>query len=469
MIPGGPFMRWFEVGERACRSGARRRRVGELVVLVALLPLAGAGLGQEGEARFSNWSKVESPAAEETKKYKDSVKAGTFDAAARGFLEEVALPQLSLEANRATIERVRKRIREYLLADIDNDRAAEEASKTVLAFMNTLAANDEAEPVVRVNAMLLIGELQAPKSKQPWPAATAPLAEAVANAALPRAVRIAACVGLARHVEAAKGIADEQKRVAALALPAIAAVLAEPVPAGGGAENDWMAARCVAMLPVLGPLTPATAADAVRLLGDGGRSINARVRAAAAVAAGAGPEAKLDKAAVIAAVAGLAVAALEADVAAAERLALDREYSGTAAGQGLPGGPLPAVSYDPASPPGSPLDPTLQRPAAQWIPREACRRAAWRLAVLADAILSDDAKRGLATLGGDVVPEDKTLAQSLRRAALELDAAPEEATLRQVLAELKPPEPATPEDEPDAADAAVPAPAPPRAPPAGGR
>jgi len=94
------------------------------------------------------------------------------------------------------------------------------------------------------------------------------------------------------------------------------------------------------------------------------------------------------------------------------------------------------------------VDPTGQPLAEQLIPREACRRAAWRLWVLAEAILTDDSKRGLALLGGEASPTAVDLAQSLRRAAMDLDATPEESMLRQALADLKPAPPAAkPEDE----------------------
>jgi len=446
-VPGSVTRRW------------QCRRLGELAtVLAVLLPVA-EGLGQEGEAKFSSWAKVESTTAEETKKYKESVKSGNFDAAARSFLEEIALPQLALEANRQTIERVRKRLREYLLADIDNEKVADDVSRAFMTFMTALAANEEAELVVRVNAMLLVGELQASKNKQPWAAATVPLAQAVVNADLPKAVRVAACVGLARHVEGGKGIAEEQQRVAAAALPTISAVLREPAAAGEGVENDWMVARCLSMLTALGPLAPATAAEVVRVLDDGGRSINSRVRAAATLAAVAGPDSKIDKAAVVKSLEALAIASLEGDVAAADRLLLDREYSGIPAGQTAPGYPAPgypaAGSPDMGTMSGASFDPSQPKPPVQLIPKEACRRAAWRLAVLADAILADDSKRGLALLGGEVLPADKELAQKIRRAALELDAEPDEPTLRQALTDLKPPEPAAgADDEPADGDAA---------------
>ena len=418
-----------------------------------MLTAAANGFGQDGDARFAGWAKVESAA--ETRNYREAMKGGgPFDQTARVFLEEIALPQLALEANRSTIERVRKRLREYLLADIANEKAADEAIKAAMAFMETLAGKDDADPVVRVNAMLLIGELQS-MDRKPWQPAAAVLAAAVANADLPKAVRIAACVGLARHVEAAKGVAQEQQRMAEVAVPAITAILSEPaqepIAQPMAVENDWMAARCLSMLPQLGPLSPATAAEVVRILNEDNRSINVRVRAATLAAAG-GPDSKIDKAAVIQSIGALATSALEKDVAAADKLLLDRQYSGTS-GQPQPGMP-PGL-------PGMGIDPTGQPTVEQLIPREACRRAAWRLWVLAEAILTDDSKRGVALLGGEASPAAVDLAQSLRRAAMDLDATPEESMLRQALADLKPAAPAakTAEETPAAAGNPAAAPA----------
>ena len=416
-----------------------------------VLTAAADGFGQDGDARFTGWTKVESAA--ETRNYREAMKGGgAFDQAARSFLEEIALPQLALEANRSTIERVRKRMREYLLVDIANEKAADEAIKAAMAFMETLAGKDDADPVVRVNAMLLIGELQS-MDRKPWQPAAAVLAGAAANADLPKAVRIAACVGLAKHVEATKGVAEEQQRMAAVAVPAIKAILnesaKEPTSQTMAVENDWMAARCLSMLPQLGPLSPATAADAVRILNDDNRSINVRVRAATALAAAGGPESKIDKAAVIQSIGALAISALEQDVAAADRLLLDRQYSGTS-GQPQPGMMPPGMMPPGMMPPGMPgmgVDPTGQPVVEQLIPREGCRRAAWRLWVLAEAILTDDSKRGVALLGGEASPAAVDLAQSLRRAAMDLDATPEESMLRQALADLKPAAPAAKTEE----------------------
>ena len=435
-----------------------RRGVNAVLAAGIVLTAAADGFGQDGDARFAGWAKVESAA--ETRNYREAMKGGgAFDQTARGFLEEIALPQLALEANRSTIERIRKRMREFLLADIANEKAGDEAIKATMAFMETLAGKDDADAVVRVNAMLLIGELQS-MDRKPWQPAAAVLAGATANADLPKAVRIAACVGLARHVEATKGLAEEQRRMAAVAIPAITAILNEPAKEPKSqtmaVENDWMAARCLSMLPQLGPLSPATAADVVRILNDDTRSINVRVRAATALAAAGGPESKIDKAAVIQSIGALATSALERDVAAADKLLLDRQYSGTS-GQPQPG-MMPGMM--PPGMPGMGVDPTGQPTVEQLIPREACRRAAWQLWVLAEAILTDDSKRGVALLGGEASPAAVDLAQSLRRAAMDLDATPEESMLRQALADLKPAAPAAKTEEETPAAEGKPAAAP---------
>jgi hypothetical protein len=402
----------------------------------------GTALGQDDEARFSGWTQVES--AGETRTYKESMRGGNaFDAAARGFLEQIALPQLELEANRTSIERVRKRMREFLLGDIANEKAADEATKTFLTYMESLADKQDVDLVVRVNAMLMIGELQG-VDRKPLPAAAAVLAKAVSNTTLPQAVRIAACVGLARHVEATKGLVDEQQRMAAVANPVIVSILKEATPPEAAVGSDWLASRCLSMLPLLGPAAPATVGEVARILGDDGRSINVRVRAAAALAAVAGPDSKVDVAALVASIGRLAIVSLERDASAADRILLERQAGG------LPDGSSPAFA-----PPAMLVDPSGQPVVEQLIPREVCRRAAWRLAVLADAILTDDSKRGLALLDAAGQPAFGELAQTLRRAALELDANPEEATLRQALADLKPPAPVAgndSEDNPDSAD-----------------
>lgn len=100
-------------------------------------------------------------------------------------------------------------------------------------------------------------------------------------------------------------------------------------------------------------------------------------------------------------------------------------------------GTIGALSPDEFS--GAGLSPDLsgQPSVAQLIPQEVCRRAAWRLSALADAILTEDSKRGIALLAGDIPPAASTLAQGLRRASNALDERPMEPILRRALADLK--------------------------------
>lgn len=445
-----PFPLDKRVRPLRCILPSRRAAWAALVAMASCSP---AAFGQQEEdARFSNWTKIETAA--ETRAFKEAVAAGGFDATARGYLEQIALPQLALEANRPTVERIRKRMREYLLAGISDAKTLDEASKTFLTFMESLAANGEADAVARVNAMLLIGELQG-QDRKPWPPAAPVLAAAAVNAELPKAVRVAAVVGLVRHAEAARGQAEAQQRLAPIALPVVRSILGAAKGADQPPEIEWVAARCLSMLPALGPLSPEIAAEVVRILGDDTCAINVRVRAAAALGLAAGADAKIDTAAAIRSIEGVGIDGLDRDVAAANRILLERQFGGGGADL-MPGG-MPPPGFAPGFvPPGGPgpgfgsspdgfTDPSMQAPVEQLIPREVCRRAAWRLNTLADAILTEDRKRGLSALlpEADRPPAEK-LAQRLRRAAIELDATPEDPVLRQILQELKPaPAPAT--------------------------
>ncbi|MFM8893454.1 MAG: hypothetical protein ACKOTB_17900, partial [Planctomycetia bacterium] len=439
------------------------------VVAVGMVSIAGTVSAQD-DARFPNFTKVES--APETRTFKDALKAGTFDAASREYLETVALPQFEAPGNRLTIERMRKRFREYLLADAGSEKAANDANGATMEFVEALASKDDADPVVRVNAMLLIGELQG-IDRKPWPPAVAPLTKVLADDAASPALRIAALIGLVRHVDAAKASPPDQQRLATAIGPAVVSIL--KAPARATPENDWIVAKCLGMLPLLGPASPETVGLVLKVVEDANRSINTRVRASKALADVATPAAKIDGPAVVGLVEKIAVESLERDVVTGDQRRLERQFGVAAgplagppgmspAGYGPPAGMVPGMipGMAPGSmPPGygssDMSDPAVLAALEQTIPREVCRRAAWRLATLADAVLSDDAKRGLATVGGEVPPPARELAQKLRRAAMDLDATPDDPTLRQALAEFKPQAPAVTEEVDDEAPAKKPA------------
>jgi hypothetical protein len=360
--------------------------------------------------------------------------------------------------------------------------------------MSALAAKDDEPAVVRVNAMLLVGELQTAGAagRKPWPGATASLAKAMADTSLSKEVRIAAAAGLARHLDAARSNADLLGRMSKDVVPPLASVIKEMAAPGGGPENDWLLSRSLSMLALLGPAQPAAVADVIAAVGSPARSFDARVRAAACLAAIVGPQANVaEPVAVIGKIEELAIACLQQDADAADRLKLEKLFGGEGGGMpGMPGmsGPMSGGPSGYAPPPeaampgpgfGSPSDPAAaggfgfpgsgpgQPPAEQLIPVEVCRRAAWRLSSLANAILTVDEKRGLRTLIADeaAAAKAKMLAQNLRTAANELDSRPIDASLRQALADLKPAPPAGAEG--DAAEGDTPAdPAAPAADPA---
>jgi hypothetical protein len=370
---------------------------------------------QEPGGKYSSWSKVE--AAVETRAYKEKLRdGGPFDAAARGFATQVVLPQLALEPNRATIERVRRRIREVVLSDIADGQAFDNAAKTVLDTMAALARNGEADRVVRVNAMLLVGELRA-KDNRPLPAAAPVLAAAAGDVRLPLEVRIAAAAGLVRHAEAAKAGGD-LAAVAKAVGPALLPMLTGDPKTAPVAAVDWLAGRGFAIMQALGPQTgPREAVNAAaRILGDASRSIDVRVRAAAALGAAATAGSGVDAARAVESVRGLAIAGLEADFAAAERLRMERRVGG---------GNQPPSGQPPGGAAGEPTIPTL-----------ACRRHAWRLALCADAIEGADGATGLASILGNDAGAAKDLAAALRKAASGLDAHPDEQSVVEALEKL---------------------------------
>jgi hypothetical protein len=382
-----------------------RSRFRLLIPALAVGGLLGAlpASAQEAGATYSTWTKVEG--AVETREFKEKLRGGgQFDAAARSFVTRVALPQLGLEANRPTIERVRRRMREIVLSDIADEKAFDDAAKTVLDAMAALARNGDAERVVRVNAMLLVGELRA-KDNRPLPAAAPVLAAAAGDVRLPLEVRIAAAAGLMRHAEAAKAGGDPAAVAKALA-PALVPMLTGDPKTGPVAAIDWLAGRGLAIMQTLGPQAGSKEAvtAAARILGDASRSVDVRVRAAAALGAAATADSGVDAARAVESVRGVAITGLEADFAAAERLRMERRVAGAAE---------------------EPMIPAL-----------ACRRDAWRLAVCADAIEGADGGAGLIGLVGNDAAAAKDLATVLRQAAAGLDANPDEQSVIDALEKL---------------------------------
>jgi hypothetical protein len=413
--------------------------------LGGLLLAHGLDCGLARGAGFDSWSKVEQ--AQETADYGQRLREGKFEAEQKAFVEQTLLPQLGLEANRATIATIRQRIREVALRGATKPEVIEQGNATIRDGMLAVVGDQAADPVVRVNAMLLVGELQG-LNRSPWPGALDPLVKATADAALPLGVRIAALNGLSRHVLAAGGAGP-----AATAAAPVAAALVSTPPEGDPVAVRWLVSRALDLLPSL-PAQPAAVTAAARILADGKADTDLRVRAAMAVGRFATPAAGIDAGAAVGQITSLAISALAADLDAAEARRLDRKLAG-GGGLNAGGGPGGAVPLPPprAGRPeasggglfGGPLGGELGAEGSpetvvdeDAVPELACRRNAWRLDGLADAVQPAQGGAGLAgLLQGAPATAAAGLATTLRQAAVSLDANPQEASLAAALAAIQ--------------------------------
>lgn len=387
----------------------------------------------QGEPQYRGWAKVEN--AREMRELKDKLRDGSaFDGEAREFVRQTVLPQLAIEAqslregSASTIERTRRRMREVLLTEIEDDKAFADVSRLVADFMAALARDGDAEPAVRVNAMLLVGEMRG-KDGKPWPPVRPTLAAAAGDAQLPIAVRIAAIVGLGRHVEACRGDAEATAALAEAAGPAIMAILAEPIVSDRRAEQEWLASRALALLPAVVPTAAKkVAASLAAIVEDPARATDTRVRAAAALGATANATSEINAVKLVDTIRGIALQSLEADVAAAEVRRFEKQYRSLAAGQ--------QAMAQPGIPPGDGRDATDKSLA---IPEQACRRNAWRLVTLADAIDAAGGRLGLASLLGPAAAPAKQLAAALRDVGMAIDQTPDEESVVAAIKSIKAP------------------------------
>ncbi len=425
-------------GRHAALAGMTRW----LATLAAVLAF---GAESASAADLDSWAKVEG--APETGEYGQQIRDGKFEAAQRAFVEEALLPQLAIEANRNSIAAVRQRIPEIALRGATKDEIAEQVNKALRDGMLRLVGDEKVEPVVRINAMLLVGELES-LDRTPWPGSLESVAKAAADANLPVEVRVVAMAGLAKQIAAT----GEKGR--AVAAPVVSGLLTSP-PKGDPAAVRWLLSRALEMLPAVAPSAEAIAA-VTKILADEKADTDLRVRAAVALGKLATPEAGIDAAAAIKQVRTLAVAALSADLNAAEERRFFKKISSPEA---MAAGMNPAVEGGFAPPPGRPMplggaglfpggefsggegggeDGLAEVIDEDAVPPLACRRDAWRLFVLAEAIRPARSEAGLAALlAEEPAAAAADLASVFRKSALELDANPNEESLKEALAEIK--------------------------------
>jgi len=436
-----------------------RVRLRLAVLWVGLAVSAVGGLPRTAAAQppsFSEWRFVES--APETAEFRKRLADGVFEEASKTLLTKSILPQLALPKNRTTIDNVRRRLRDAICSDPGGEAGTVTAVQKMLdataEYLVALARDGNADPVVRVNAMMLLGELQI-RVRRPWPGAVAPLVAAAADESLPAGVRIAALNGLATHAEADAGSA-------AAIRPAVLAIIARPRSPDDDVGLDWMRNRALSMLPTVAETAaPDAAATLAKIIEDARAPLDLRTRAADVLGRLARAESRVDVAKVVSAIAGIA-----GDTLAAEKERIDRERitelltggagaygaeMGMGDGMGMMG-PPPSMMGGPPPGPGGPGRPRAGRPARRSSRRAATldeafpevydetttmevarpksqselaiRRAAWRLDTLGRALVGEGTGGGLAALAGGTEEAARDLGQRLRDAAQKIAAEP---------------------------------------------
>lgn len=389
----------------------------------------------QDEPQFSSWAKVESSDA--AKKYFEQVKKGEFNAESKAFLERVALPQLAVDGNRKQIERIRRRMRDMLLNEKTTEAAAlDQAATTAVEWLVAQARNPQANAVVRVNAVLLVGDIRG-RDGRPWSGAIGSLATVMGDATLPAGVRVAAAAGLAKHIDATRAAGTPDPTVVQAVSKPLLAVIAAPASAADGAAGDWLISRALDMLPtVAAKSTPEVAASLVAILADGGRPIDVRVRAAAALGATATAASNIDSGAAVATIRSLAAEALKTDITVAAERALTARMSGQ------PMMPTASPMFEGGVQPGFPGaggefgagGVTVDDPIDSLV----VRRDAWRLMTLATAVSTSDGSAGLASLlTDDAATRAKKIALVLRESALALDQSPDAGSMKQALTAIE--------------------------------
>lgn len=378
------------------------------------------------EPRYVGWSKVE--AAKETKDFKERMRedGNGLDEADRQYLADTVLPQLAIEENRPNIERVRRRLREMFLTDIKDEKAFASLSEIVSGEMARLARDDEADVVARVNAVILLGELKSKDGGRPWPGSLPLLAAVTGDAKLPLAVRIAAISPLGKHLDSIKS--DESARAAASQAigPPLSAIVLEPVGEQLDVGRSWLLSRALTLLPAaIRPLPPQVASVLLAMVADQTLPIEPRIRAAVALGTAADGQ-TIDAVKVVESIKQLAAESLDAEYLETEKTRFASDYRRLIAGQQF----QQSAEFLPGGPPAT-VGPAIE------IPEQSCRRAAWRLAVLADALLSADGKSGLAVTLGDGGNPAKELSTALRQSAKEIDDLPNEDSVLKALEGLE--------------------------------
>jgi hypothetical protein len=294
------------------------------------------------EPKYSSWKQVE--AAPETRDFLTAMKGGGgIDASASTYLEEIVFPQFSLPENRGDLDEVRNRVLTRILASFATDEIQNSANALVAQGMQRLLEDDTQAMGVRLNALLLIGELQA-KSGGLWPGAVQPLTQVAADDSVALSLRIAAMIGLNQHLSRAAERSDPAILSGMLqtAEPALLACLSAPEATTPSEQvaAEWLTSQVLRLLPSVMPKATATVAGTIfETLADTNRGLDVRVRAAYALGTTADAAGNIDVPEAVAIIESLAIESLASDVALADERTFERDFLGAGGGRGGFGGP----------------------------------------------------------------------------------------------------------------------------------
>jgi hypothetical protein len=158
----------------------------------------------------------------------------------------------------------------------------EELNSVTLEFMDGVV-NKNYHPVVRVNAMLMIADLnETDPNGAPWKKALPALLKAASDPKMIDGVRVEALRGLLRHAKS--GIAPESR---AQVTTAMLAIIDKHTPPAGGTQDghNWICRRAIDVLTALGDAGPngAVPQSLIAIINDPAASVSIRCAAAEAL------------------------------------------------------------------------------------------------------------------------------------------------------------------------------------------
>ncbi|MFN9367157.1 MAG: hypothetical protein ACK6CT_00095, partial [Planctomycetia bacterium] len=138
--------------------------------------------GQPAEPKVQTWSQVDQ--SNDMKQFRDNLRLEeSLGRESLAFLMQTLLPQLEAPVNREQIDRVvRRRLRDLQnVFEVGRNPAVfEQFTKALADFMVQVARDGKKDSIVRVNAVLLVGELNDASKSRPWEGSLEPLAALVA-------------------------------------------------------------------------------------------------------------------------------------------------------------------------------------------------------------------------------------------------------------------------------------------------